>query len=203
MHAMLFVDDPVRGNPLQPTADAIRALKGEEWLSTILIDHLLQTTLKGCVPDHVLIGSSDCYEYFSTYNDKLDKHDCADTVQTMRGGLQAYAKSEFSHDCGLFAVAVIWHLLDGKEVHSSVFTQGNIATLRQALYRGLSANAEWATLENVSSFFPALLPSLRNESSPAEDGELVDETCQEGEGPNEELVARTRPENSICCTNCA
>ncbi|KAG7344072.1 hypothetical protein IV203_022080 [Nitzschia inconspicua] len=237
------------GNPLQPTADAIRALKGEEWLSTILIDHLLQTTLKGCVPDHVLIGSSDCYEYFNTYNDKLDKHDCADTVQTMRGGLQAYAKSEFrrratavlgrlqrflfgfcfhgldhnilllekqeyivqqavfrncpkqsnSHDCGLFAVAVIWHLLDGKEVHSLVFTQGEIATLRQALYRGLSANAEWATLENVSLFFPALLPSLRNESSPAEDGELVDETCQEDEGPNEdeELVARTRPENSI------
>ncbi|KAG7360913.1 MULE transposase domain containing protein [Nitzschia inconspicua] len=289
MHAMLFVDDPVRGNPLQPSADAIRALKGEEWLSTILIDHLLQTTLKGCLPDHVLIGSSDCYEYFSTYNDKLDKHDCADTVQTMRGGLQAYAKSEFryisaachqghffvvdvtfdirqpavfqqvnvydslsitsrrratavlgrlqrflsgfcfhgldhnllllekqeyivqqavfrncpkqsnSHDCGLFAVAVIWHLLEGKEVHSSVFTQGDIATLRQALYRGLSANAEWATLENVSSFFPALLPSLRNESSPAEDGELVDETCQEDEGPNEdeELVAGTRPENSI------
>ncbi|KAG7348751.1 hypothetical protein IV203_011348 [Nitzschia inconspicua] len=97
MHAMLFVDDPVRGNPLRPTADAIRALDGEDWLSTILIDHLLQTTLKVCVPDHVLIGSSDCYSYFSTYNDKLDKHDCADAVQTMRGGLKAYAKSEFRY----------------------------------------------------------------------------------------------------------
>ncbi|KAG7343092.1 Ulp1 protease family protein [Nitzschia inconspicua] len=52
-------------------------------------------------------------------------------------------KQSNSHDCGLFAVAVIWHLLEGKEVHSSVFTQGDIATLRQALYRGLSANAEW------------------------------------------------------------
>ncbi|KAG7370719.1 Ulp1 protease family protein [Nitzschia inconspicua] len=232
MQTMLFVDDPVRGNPLRPTADAIRALDGEEWLSTILIDHLLQTTLKGCVPDHVLIGSSDCYSYFSTYNDKLDKHDCADTVQTMRGGLQAYAKSEFryisaachqghffvvdvtfdsrhpaifkqvnvydslsitsrrratavlgrlqrflsgfcfhgldhnllllekqdyvvqqavfrncpkqnnSHDCGLFAVAIIWHLLEGKEIHSSVFTQDHIGVLREALYRGLSSNAE-------------------------------------------------------------
>ncbi|KAG7345622.1 Ulp1 protease family protein [Nitzschia inconspicua] len=178
MHAMLFVDDPVRGNPLRPTADAIRALDGEDWLSTILIDHLLQTTLKGCVPDHVLIGSSDCYSYFSTYNDKLDKHDCADAVQTMRGGLKAYAKSEFtvryisaachqghyfvvdvtfdsrqpaifqqqdyivqqavfrncpkqnnSHDCGLFAIAVIWHLLEGKEIHSSVFTQDHIGAL--------------------------------------------------------------------------
>ncbi|KAG7358266.1 hypothetical protein IV203_014853 [Nitzschia inconspicua] len=79
----------LRGNPLRLTADAIRALDGEDWLSTILIDHLLQTTLKGCVPDHVLIGSSDCYSYFSTYNETLDKHDCADTVQTMRGGLQA------------------------------------------------------------------------------------------------------------------
>ncbi|KAG7352748.1 hypothetical protein IV203_031044 [Nitzschia inconspicua] len=38
MPTMLFVDDPVRGNPLRPTADAIRALDGEEWLSTILID---------------------------------------------------------------------------------------------------------------------------------------------------------------------
>ncbi|KAG7343462.1 hypothetical protein IV203_021407 [Nitzschia inconspicua] len=243
-----------------------------------MFDHGDDTPIKLPVDNFdvpVLIGSSDCYAYFSTYNDKLDKHDCADTVQTMRGGLQAYAKSEFryisaachqghffvvdvtfdirqpavfqqvnvhdslsitsrgtatavlgrlqrflsgfcfhgldhnllllekqeyivqqavfrncpkqsnSHDCGLFAVAVIWHLLDSKEVHSSFFTQGDIATLRQALYRGLSANAEWATLENVSSFFPALLPSLRNKSSPAEDGELVDETCQEAEGPNE------------------
>ncbi|KAG7358495.1 MULE transposase domain containing protein [Nitzschia inconspicua] len=260
MPTMLFVDDPVRGNPLRPTADAIRALDGEEWLSTILIDNLLQTTLKGCVPDHALIGSSDCYSYFSTYNDKLDKHDCADTVQTMRGGLQAYAKSEFrcisaachqghffvvdvtfdsrhpaifkqvnvydslsitsrrratavlgrlqrflsgfcfhgldhnllllekqdyvvqqavfrncpnqnnSHDCGLFALDVIWHLLEGKEIHSSVFTQDHIGALREALYRGLSSNAEWATLENVSSFFPAFLPPVRNEPSPEQDG---------------------------------
>ncbi|KAG7350640.1 MULE transposase domain containing protein [Nitzschia inconspicua] len=289
MQTMLFVDDPVRGNPLRSTADAIRALDGEEWLSTILIDHLLQTTLKGCVPDHVLIGSSDCYSYFSTYNDKLDKHDCADTVQTMRGGLQAYAKSEFryisaachqghffvvdvtfdsrhpaifqqvnvydslsitsrrratavlgrlqrflsgfcfhvldhnllllekqdyvvqqavfrncpkqnnSHDCGLFAVAIIWHLLEGKEIHSSVFTQDHIGALREALYRGLSSNAEWATLENVSSFFPALLPPVRNEPSPEQDGALVHETGPEDEEPkeDEEVVAETHPENFI------
>ncbi|KAG7340643.1 hypothetical protein IV203_024186 [Nitzschia inconspicua] len=84
MHAMLFVDDPVRGNPLRPTADAIRALDGEEWLSTILIDHLLQTTLKGRVPDQVLIRSSDCYSYFSAYNDKLD-------IRRSRGSSRAFA----------------------------------------------------------------------------------------------------------------
>ncbi|KAG7352738.1 MULE transposase domain containing protein [Nitzschia inconspicua] len=261
----------------------------EDWLSTILIDHLLQTTLKGCVPDHVLIGSSDCYSYFSTYNDKLDKHDCADAVQTMRGGLKAYARSEFryisaachqghyfvvdvtfdsrqpaifqqvnvydslsitsrrratavlgrlqrflsgfcfhgldhnllllekqdyivqravfrncpkqnnSHDCGLFAIAVIWHLLEGKEIHSSVFTQDHIGALREALYRGLSSNAEWATLENVSSFFLALLPPVRNEPSLDQDGALKYETGPEVEEPkeDEEVVAETHPENFI------
>ncbi|KAG7344815.1 hypothetical protein IV203_032346 [Nitzschia inconspicua] len=139
MHAMLFVDDPVRGNPLLPTADAIRALDGEDWLSTILIDHLLQTTLKGCVPEHVLIGSSDCYSYFtvSTYNDKLDKHDCADTVQTMRGGLQAYAKSEFKyisascHQGHFFVVDVNF---DSRQ--PAIFQQVNV-------YDSLSITSRW------------------------------------------------------------
>ncbi|KAG7372229.1 MULE transposase domain containing protein [Nitzschia inconspicua] len=267
MPTMLFVDDPVRGNPLRPTADAIRALDGEEWLSTILIDHLLQTTLKGCVPDHVLIGSSDCYSYFtvSTYNDKLDKHDCADTVQTMRGGFQAYAKSEFRyisaacHQGHFFAVDVTFDsrhpaifkqvnvydslsitsrrratavlgrlqrflsgfcfhgldhnllLLEKQDyvVQQAVFRncpkQNNshdcglfvLGALRKALYRGLSSNAEWATLENVSSFFPAFLPPVRNEPSPEQDGALVHDTGPEDEEPkeDEEVVAETHPEN--------
>ncbi|KAG7353549.1 Ulp1 protease family protein [Nitzschia inconspicua] len=59
-------------------------------------------------------------------------------------------KQNNSHDCGLFAVAVIWHLLEGKEIHSSVFTQDHIGALREALYRGLLPNAEWATLESVA-----------------------------------------------------
>ncbi|KAG7363280.1 MULE transposase domain containing protein [Nitzschia inconspicua] len=265
MPTMLFVDDPVRGNPLRPTADAIRALDGEEWLSTILIDHLLQTTLKGFVPDHVLIGSSDCYSYFSTYNDKLDKHDCADTVQTMRGGLQAYAKSEFRcisaacHQGHFFVVDVTFDsrhpaifkqvnvydslsitsrrratavlgrlqrflsgfcfhgldrnllLLEKQDyvVQQAVFRncpkQNNshdcglfvLGALREALYRGLSSNAEWATLENVSSFFPAFLPPVRNEPSPEQDGALVHDTGPEDEEPkeDEEVVAETHPEN--------
>ncbi|KAG7345426.1 MULE transposase domain containing protein [Nitzschia inconspicua] len=108
-------------------------------------------------------------------------------------------KQNNSHDCGLFAVAVIWHLLEGKEIHSSVFTQDHIGALREALYRGLSSNAEWATLENVSSFFPALLPPVRNEPSPDQDGALVHETGPEDEEPkeDEEVVAETHPENFI------
>ncbi|KAG7351909.1 transposase, mutator family protein [Nitzschia inconspicua] len=106
----------------------------------------------------------------------------------MRGGL-----------LWLFVVAVIWHLLEGKEIHSSVFTQDHIGALREALYRGLSSNAEWATLENVSSFFPALLPPVRNEPSPEQDGALVHETSPEDEEPkeDEEVVAETHPENFI------
>ncbi|KAG7356963.1 hypothetical protein IV203_001651 [Nitzschia inconspicua] len=106
----------------------------------------------------------------------------------MRGGL-----------LWLFVVAVIWHLLEGKEIHSSVFTQDHIGALREALYRGLSSNAEWATLENVSSLFPALLPPVRNEPSPEQDGALVHETSPEDEEPkeDEEVVAETHPENFI------
>ncbi|KAG7339912.1 hypothetical protein IV203_024962 [Nitzschia inconspicua] len=108
-------------------------------------------------------------------------------------------KKNNSHDCGLFAVAVIWHLLEGKEIHSSVFTQDHIGALREALCRGLLPNAEWATLESVSSFFPALLPPLRNEPSPDQDGALAHETGPEVEEPkeDEEVVVETHPENLI------
>ncbi|KAG7368478.1 hypothetical protein IV203_031221 [Nitzschia inconspicua] len=87
----------------------------------------------------------------------------------------------------------------GKEIHSSVFTQDHIGALREALYRGLLPNAEWATLESVSSFFPALLPPVRNEPSPDQDGALVHETGPEVEEPkeDEEVVAGTHPENFI------
>ncbi|KAG7356965.1 MULE transposase domain containing protein [Nitzschia inconspicua] len=106
-------------------------------------------------------------------------------------------KQNNSHDCGLFALAVIWHLLEGKEIHSSVFTQDHIGALREALYQGLSSNAEWATLANVSSFFPAFLPPVRNEPSPEQDGALVHDTGPEDEEPkeDEEVVAETHPEN--------
>ncbi|KAG7352911.1 hypothetical protein IV203_008959 [Nitzschia inconspicua] len=87
----------------------------------------------------------------------------------------------------------------GKEIHSSVFTQDHIGALREALYRGLLPNAEWATLESVSSFFPALLPPVRNEPSPDQDGALVHETGPEVEEPkeDEEVVTGTHPENFI------
>ncbi|KAG7341325.1 Ulp1 protease family protein [Nitzschia inconspicua] len=73
-------------------------------------------------------------------------------------------KAEFRHcpeqtnryDCGLFAVAVVWHLLCDNEIHPSVFPQVHIDTFRVALLHGLSSNPGWATMDNVSCYFPAL-----------------------------------------------
>ncbi|KAG7356971.1 Ulp1 protease family protein [Nitzschia inconspicua] len=46
------------------------------------------------------------------------------------------------YDCGLFALAVVWHLLCDKDIHPSVFTQAPIDTVRVALRHGLSSNPE-------------------------------------------------------------
>ncbi|KAG7366673.1 hypothetical protein IV203_029343 [Nitzschia inconspicua] len=63
----------------------------------ISIDHLQQTALKGNVPDHVLIGYSNCCncKYFSAYNPKLADEKNAETVQKMRVGLQQYTDSGY------------------------------------------------------------------------------------------------------------
>ncbi|KAG7365808.1 MULE transposase domain containing protein [Nitzschia inconspicua] len=60
------------------------------------------------------------------------------------------------YDCGLFALAVVWHLLCDKDIHPSVFTQADIDTFRVALRHGLSSNPGWATMDNIACYFPVL-----------------------------------------------
>ncbi|KAG7344859.1 hypothetical protein IV203_032390 [Nitzschia inconspicua] len=60
------------------------------------------------------------------------------------------------YDCGLFALAVVWHLLCDKDTHPSVFTQAHIDTFRVALRHGLSSNPGWATMDNIACYFPVL-----------------------------------------------
>ncbi|KAG7354414.1 MATE efflux family protein [Nitzschia inconspicua] len=220
MNPIPFADDPVRGKPISLATGDVEGLDPGQWLSTSLVDYVLQTSLAGKLPDHVLIGSSNCSTYFHTYNSKLRNEDDTHCVQQMRDGLQPYAESryrfisaacydshffvvditfdnrqpnvfervnvfdslsstarrratavlhqvqkflsgfcfyklghhqsvlqdpdyimqmaEFRHcpvqtngyDCGLFALAVVWHLLCDKDIHPSVFTQADIDTFR-------------------------------------------------------------------------
>ncbi|KAG7365098.1 Ulp1 protease family protein [Nitzschia inconspicua] len=202
MNPIPFADNPVRGKPISLATGYVEGLDPGQWLSTSLEDYVPQTSLAGKLPDHVLIGSSNCSTYFHTYNSKLRNEDDAHCVQQMRDGLQPYAESgvnvfdslrstarrratavlhqvrkflsgfcfyklghhqsllkdpdyimqvaEFrqcpvqtdGYDCGLFALAVVSHLLCDKDIHPSVFTQAHIDTFRVALRHGLSSNPE-------------------------------------------------------------
>ncbi|KAG7360113.1 hypothetical protein IV203_035212 [Nitzschia inconspicua] len=90
MNPIPFADDPVRGKPISLATGDVKGLDPGQWLSTSLADYVLQTSLAGKLPDHVLIGSSNCSTYFHTYNSKLRNEDDA-----LRDGLQPYAESWF------------------------------------------------------------------------------------------------------------
>jgi hypothetical protein len=66
-----FADDPFRGAPLpRPSAEHIDDLNNERFLKTSLIDFLLRHVLPKDLPCDVLIGSSNSFRYFETYNNK-------------------------------------------------------------------------------------------------------------------------------------
>ncbi|KAG7374030.1 hypothetical protein IV203_013125 [Nitzschia inconspicua] len=95
MNPIPFADDPVRGKPISLATGDVEGLDPGQWLSTSLVDYVLQTSLAGKLPDHVLIGSSNCSTYFHTYNSKLRNEDDTHCVQQMRDGLQPYAESRY------------------------------------------------------------------------------------------------------------
>ncbi|KAG7348632.1 Ulp1 protease family protein [Nitzschia inconspicua] len=119
MNPIPFADDPVRGKPISLAMGDVEGLDRGQWLSTSLVDYVLQTSLAARPPP-------DC------------------PVQTN------------GYDCGLFALAVVWHLLCDKDIHPSVFTQADIDTFRVALRHGLSSNPGWATMDNIACYFPVL-----------------------------------------------
>ncbi|KAG7371449.1 hypothetical protein IV203_020019 [Nitzschia inconspicua] len=81
MNPIPFADDPVRGKPISLATGDVEGLDPGQWLSTSLVDYVLQTSLAGKLPDHVLIGSSNCSTYFHKYNSKLRNEDDAHCVQ--------------------------------------------------------------------------------------------------------------------------
>ncbi len=56
-----------------------------------------------------------------------------------KGNYKLCPQQENTHDCGLFAFAIVLHLVRGQEITEKTFTQSNIAFFRKALYLVLNA----------------------------------------------------------------
>ena len=65
-----FANDPVRGPPLKVGRDHVDALSGPNFLSTALIDYILQHALQGMIPKEILVGSANLLSFFETMNKK-------------------------------------------------------------------------------------------------------------------------------------
>jgi hypothetical protein len=63
-----FADDPFRGKPLSVFREDVEALNGHNFLSTRLIDFVLQRGLPNDLPAQVLITSSNSMPYFQGMN---------------------------------------------------------------------------------------------------------------------------------------
>jgi hypothetical protein len=69
--------------------------------------------------------------------------------------------------CGLFAVAVVLHRLDGKEVNNQTFRQSDIAKLRKKLAEVFASNhsvQELAGSKTVSEIVRNCFPALQGTS---------------------------------------
>ena len=65
-----FADDPYRTAPLKPTEEDVSKLSRRSFLTTTLIDYLLQRLLPPDLPDDTLIASSNSLNYFKVHNPK-------------------------------------------------------------------------------------------------------------------------------------
>jgi hypothetical protein len=93
-----FADDPVRGPPLlAPPAD-VEALNGPNFLTTALLDFLIQKAVPSNLPEDILIGSSNSMSYFETMNRKhVHPANSADvaTANVLRRKFQVYSMKEY------------------------------------------------------------------------------------------------------------
>ncbi|KAG7369672.1 hypothetical protein IV203_027418 [Nitzschia inconspicua] len=112
MYPIPFTNDPVRGKTISLAIGDVKGLDPGQWLSTSLVDYVLQTSLAGKLPDHVLIGSSNCSTYFHTFNSKLRNEDDAidGILKKMSLRIQAYCK-KYERKMGVVET-VYPHILD-------------------------------------------------------------------------------------------
>ncbi|KAG7360468.1 hypothetical protein IV203_035567 [Nitzschia inconspicua] len=64
MYPIPFDDNPVGGKTISLAIGDVEGLDPGQWLSTSLVEYVLQTSLADKLPDHVLIESSNCSTYF-------------------------------------------------------------------------------------------------------------------------------------------
>ena len=118
-----FADDPVRGPPIiVPPAD-IEALNGPNFLTTALLDYLIQKAAPRNLPDDILIGSSNSMSFFETMNKKQGHPTNAADVATaniLRRKYQFYSMRQYrflSVNCAqghFFVVSVLFDMNDEK-----------------------------------------------------------------------------------------
>lgn len=260
-----FANDPVRGPPLPLSADVIQPLLGPNFLSTALVDYMLQSAMKDSISDNILIGSANAFSFFEIMNKKTLKSSTKSDARTVRHVRERYrfysfkkfhflaancSNSHFfvikvifdiqseeifqhvtlydslrrtgrnnktlnknsigaqfllqfqrfmtefcffevprskvlindpdfilrnavyadcpqqqnSHDCALFAFAVLLHLAHGKSSLSHAFTQSNITDFRLRLYENLdrliSTKNEQSEDSLPTGFFHSFFPQL-------------------------------------------
>ncbi|KAG7345246.1 hypothetical protein IV203_032777 [Nitzschia inconspicua] len=94
----------MRRKPISLATGHVEGLDPGQWLSTSLVDYVLQTSL-AARPPPVLSVLQD-----------------PDYIMQMAEFRRCPVQTN-GYDCGLFALAVVWHLLCDKDIHPSVFTQ--------------------------------------------------------------------------------
>ena len=96
-----FANDPLRSPPLLVPNDDIPALSGPNFLTTNLIDYIIQRGFPSeHIKDDLLIGSSNSFSFFEMMNKKeVDSRDVSDvrTIGVLRRRYQKY-----SHGCFKF-----------------------------------------------------------------------------------------------------
>lgn len=254
-----FANDPVRGPSLTVPQEDIEALNGPNFLTTALLDYLIQKAAPRDLSDNVLIGSSNSMSFFQTMNQKqthpTNSADVA-TANILRRKYQFYSMRDYrflsvncsqghffvvsvvfdmnatkpfkevlvydsirksgrnsnavaphsqpgkylrllqlfldqfcafatknhtsllaipdmilekakygtspqqhnTHDCGLFALATLLHLLDGNagSKMKDVFTQEHIGRLRHAIYQEFHTGAKQLSWNFYCTYLPAL-----------------------------------------------
>ena len=93
-----FVNDPVRTLGTLPlSTDQIADLDGPNFLSTPLVDFILQQLLKDSIPQHVLIGSSNSMSFLELANSKVKDgtYPLQRSVSRMRESYSAYSKGRY------------------------------------------------------------------------------------------------------------
>jgi hypothetical protein len=119
-----FANDPLRQRWIpQPSPSDIEKLNGDNHLSTVLLDYLLQKGLPSTISDNVLIGSSNSLSWFLTQNQKSDENHTGydpEGAKLIRRKYQFYSLAPYQFfvtNCGHGHFTVAWVSFDPTKDH--------------------------------------------------------------------------------------